>query len=379
MSIMTLFDRLTGPEDSGTPLSRCSPVYRISTAVSIRSCRVASSFSPGRRWRHLPLVLNMLTMRSELLWLKHSLVFLTRMDRQAVSFVNSKHPETPLYALLIGINNYSGISQLEGASADAQAIQRYLEDDLGVPTDQIEVLLDSQATRIAIIKAFENLANNPKIQQGDAILVFFAGHGTIVPFQAEGSVTEERIQSVLPQDFDGQVVHPIPDFTLGELIAAVHREKGDNITVILDCCYSGSGTRKAADPYINRCVTMPEGYGIPHGLDADFVRVHTRGISQVDVPGQLSTHTLLAACSAHEQAREFNGRGQFTTALLRLLESVDLSQLTYADVIDQVKISGIPNAKVSTKIGCSLGTKLPVQNPATAWRSGTVCLCSQLG
>ncbi|KAF9529620.1 caspase domain-containing protein [Crepidotus variabilis] len=263
----------------------------------------------------------------------------TEVDEQPPINANLKPLATPLFVLVIGINNYNGLTQLEGATADALAVQRYLEDDLGVPSDQIVALLDGQATRTAILDAFKALANNPKIHQGDAILIFFAGHGTIVPIQAENSALGQRIQSVLPQDFDGQTIHPIPDYTLGDLIAAIHGEKGDNITVILDCCYSGSGTRQAADPYLTRSVVLEDSYRLPQGLDADLPRSQTRGITQVDTPGELTTHTLLAACSSSEQAREYEGRGQFTTALLQLLDSVDLSQLTYADIIDQIQVS----------------------------------------
>lgn len=43
----------------------------------------------------------------------------------------------------------------------------------------------------------------------------------------------------------------------------------------------------------------------------------------------LLTHVLLAACAPHENARETEGRGDFTLALLRVLRTLGVENMTY--------------------------------------------------
>ena len=90
-------------------------------------------------------------------------------------------------------------------------------------------LLNSNASRAAIIRELQNLARNPSILPGDGIIIYFAGHGTEVLKERQGNGDSPRVQAILSQDANMDDVHPIPDFTLGFLIAAIHEAKGDNI------------------------------------------------------------------------------------------------------------------------------------------------------
>ena len=86
-----------------------------------------------------------------------------------------------LFALVIGIDNYKSgdIWNLESAVHDAKKVGRWLLRDLQVPREQISLLLDDKATRQGIVDSFsKHLINNPAIQRGDAILIYFAGHGS---------------------------------------------------------------------------------------------------------------------------------------------------------------------------------------------------------
>jgi len=107
------------------------------------------------------------------------------------------------------------------------AVEKYLKTALNVPSNRITILLDQAASRNAIIGAFESLKVNDDIQPGDPILIFYAGHGAEI---VDGDAKETRkIQSIIPQDHDGATVHPIPDRTVGGLLAEIHKVKGDNI------------------------------------------------------------------------------------------------------------------------------------------------------
>ncbi|KAF8875736.1 hypothetical protein CPB84DRAFT_441914 [Gymnopilus junonius] len=61
----------------------------------------------------------------------------------------------------------------------------------------------------------------------------------------------------------------------------------------------------------------------------------TRGTSAYQLSGQ-SSHVLLAACGSSELAHESHGHGNFSFALLKLLESTSPEKLTYSSVLTRM-------------------------------------------
>ncbi|KAI0026847.1 hypothetical protein K488DRAFT_30443, partial [Vararia minispora EC-137] len=152
---------------------------------------------------------------------------------------------------LIGINDYPAFSNLNGAVADAKLMKDFLVNTLGVPDDgtHIRTLLDADATHDKIISSFSDLAYDNTIKKYDPILIFYAGHGGTLPKPPEWNANSSEIQCLVAYDagYDDKegkwVKGVVPDIILASLLATLSKTKGDNITVILDCCYSGSGTR----------------------------------------------------------------------------------------------------------------------------------------
>ena len=143
-----------------------------------------------------------------------------------------------LFALIIGINKYKTVERpflnLKGAVPDADLVQSYLQRHLGVPNSQIRNLRDSEATRAAILHEINALTTDDRIQRGDPILVFYAGHGSTAPTPKSWESGGPTIQLLLPHDYlceneKGQKVHGIPDRTLGVLLGRLASVKGDNI------------------------------------------------------------------------------------------------------------------------------------------------------
>jgi hypothetical protein len=97
------------------------------------------------------------------------------------------------------------------------------------------ILENESATRAAILENLRSLANDPRIQRGDPIIIFYAGHGSEVaaPPGWEAGGRNANIQVIMPYDVyfrsGGKVVDPIPDRTLGALLAAISQNKGNNI------------------------------------------------------------------------------------------------------------------------------------------------------
>lgn len=147
-----------------------------------------------------------------------------------------------IFALLIGIDDYKSptIPSLSGAVADANAFLKYLCGTLDIPRDNITVLLDKSATRKAILDAFNHLKDDARIQHGDAIFIYFAGHGSeiLAPVGWEAGGTSCRIQVIIPQDYcdtNGQEVQAIPDRTIGALVECIAENKGNNIVRAQRC------------------------------------------------------------------------------------------------------------------------------------------------
>lgn len=153
----------------------------------------------------------------------------------ALYYVDRSARTPPLFALIIGINKYkySPHLQLRGAVPDAEAVKGYLEETLGVLPSQIKTLYDTQATRAAIIQELHAFQTDHRIQRGNPIFIFFAGHGTTGAAPAGWEAGGARIQMLVPHDYlcenDGHIVHGIPDRTIGSLLEQIAKAKGDNI------------------------------------------------------------------------------------------------------------------------------------------------------
>lgn len=108
-------------------------------------------------------------------------------------------------------------------------------------------------------------------------------------------------------------------------------------SVIFDCCHSASGTRAHSKGHVPRTVEL--GHTIPEDLDEDIW-----GRAGKIAPGfayhGLQSHILLAACGENEFAYEHDGRGQFTTGLLKTLKNGTIDDLTYTEVLGRIHLNG---------------------------------------
>jgi hypothetical protein len=145
-------------------------------------------------------------------------------------------------ALLVGINNYtSGIRPLQGCLTDVEMQRELLIYRFGFNPQDILEVKDTQSTRQGILTAFEqHLIKQAK--PGDVVVFHFSGHGSQVIDPTP--IGNKKLNSTLvPIDTATQstnVVRDIMGHTLFLLMSAVPTE---NLTVVLDSCYSGGGDR----------------------------------------------------------------------------------------------------------------------------------------
>ncbi|KAJ2933868.1 hypothetical protein H1R20_g3229, partial [Candolleomyces eurysporus] len=280
----------------------------------------------------------------------------------------------PLFALIIGIDDYTekaGLPKLKGAVADADRVRHWISTRFHGA--QIRSLRNSEAKRSAIIQALKDLSINSAIEHDDPILIFYAGHGTEGDAPKEWCWDSQKIQMIVPWDYRHSVdsgravVEGIPDCTLGALLRKLANKKGNNITVILDCCHSGSGTRSDSDTRVRGGLRVG---AIPPNLDEDLFdndNARGAGIRYKFRHHGLSSHVLLAACAPNEEAREHGTSGAFTRALLKVLDkdSVNTAEMTYKDLIDSIEVlpGQTPQCEANDKNRFLFDSKLSDKKP----------------
>ncbi|KAI0930143.1 hypothetical protein AcW1_008902 [Taiwanofungus camphoratus] len=255
---------------------------------------------------------------------------------------------TRVFALIVGIDKYKSgnIWNLESCVDDAKNIKHWLTRDLRVPRDQICLLLDADATKCKIEDKFmRHLVNNAAIEPGDAIFVYFAGHGTSVrspPGWFDRGHGEVEVLCTYDHDTrcaEGRVAG-ISDRSLHAMIRDLSMIKGDNITLILDTCFSfpqsKEGTRgRSHIRYTPTVKASPD--DLLSGLWKSAVP-HTKELTTTHgfTGASLGTHVVLAACGTGWVASEGKSGGNFTRALMALKDTTALHKLTYADLTDEI-------------------------------------------
>lgn len=143
------------------------------------------------------------------------------------------------HALVIGINGYKTAAPPSYAVSDATAIASALTDRFQFPSKNIHLLLESDATRAAVLDHFLSFACDGT-EVNDRLVVFFAGHGHTVK-SSRGDVGY-----LVPWEGDcGKLATLIRWDELtrnADLIEAKH------ILFLMDACYGGLAIMRALKP-----------------------------------------------------------------------------------------------------------------------------------
>jgi hypothetical protein len=133
-----------------------------------------------------------------------------------------------IHALLIGIDEYrKNKYKLNGAVGDAKAMGEYLNNNF--PLSTIRTLYNAKATRNAIVREIEHLIRNDSIKRDDPILIFYAGHGGEAVPPKDWNSQDQKIQVLVPQDYDDDRCNVITDQGFAALLELLAAQKGDNI------------------------------------------------------------------------------------------------------------------------------------------------------
>ena len=245
-------------------------------------------------------------------------------------------------ALLVGINDYPdgvGWDPLRGCYTDVLMQKNLLKYGFGFKEEDILVLTDiddrANVTRDSILTAFEeHLIAQAK--PGDVAIFHYSGHGSQV-YDADApdglNGTFVPIDSPIPSE-DGGKVNDIMGRTLFLLMSAVDTE---NLTVVLDSCHSGGGTRG------NMTVRSRSGGGefLPSDEELAFQEelMSALALSEDELRAiraqKIAKGVVIASAQPHQLAADvpFNGfhAGAFTYLMTRYLW-----QQTNPDAVYQV-------------------------------------------
>ncbi|KAK0213816.1 caspase domain-containing protein [Armillaria fumosa] len=280
------------------------------------------------------------------------------------------------WAVIIGIDAYR-TNPLYGCVADALLMKAYLEKDLSVPSDRIQLLLGMRSTsyddpsypsRENITKTLCSLISNPNIKKGDNIIIYFAGHGSsYVCSQCSGAIKTRKsivpdvratrtqghrrvdafcpIEAICPIDRSlvdvkgSGMITDISDRELNTYLHEISRAKGNKITAIFDCCHS-SGVTRGERPGVRS--VLPLNGTLDAMLRAGMHKLkcisNRTSIMEKWWRPDMSSHVILAACQDYEFAKEFEVEGRyhgvFTHSLVKALRSGSWTkELTYDDLV----------------------------------------------
>ena len=260
-----------------------------------------------------------------------------------------------LYALLIGIDRYDPrgrVPHLRGCVRDAQEMERLLQERFAVPGEQIQTLVNEEATHDQIKAAFRThlighahrWAQEGRAEPPPAFLFHYSGHGSQA-IDTTGHEPDGLDETLVAHDSRTPGIYDIKDWELGQLLEELNAFS-DNVTVVLDCCHSGSGTRDVAQseaPLARRCPPDLRPQPPEKQRPSTLVSKRTVTTGNWEIGGR---HVLLAGCRDHEESNEYpirvGGRRYWQGAMSHFLQNElrsldDKRPQTYRELFERVQ------------------------------------------
>ena len=135
------------------------------------------------------------------------------------------------HALIIGINKYNNIPNLDYAVEDANSIASLLKDKFNFSSQNIKVLLNEEATLTNIKKSLADLSKSA--EENDRVLIYFAGHGATDDLPDGG---EMGYLLPIDGDADNLFTSSIP---MDDIKRIASMSKSKHMLFLIDACYGG--------------------------------------------------------------------------------------------------------------------------------------------
>jgi len=146
-------------------------------------------------------------------------------------------------ALLVGINDYYGVNDLQGCINDVTNVRSILKTFFGFENSDIRVLTDNRATKENILTRLEKMVKSA--ESGDFLIFHFSGHGSQIRDRNGDELSDHMDELICPYDMDWDDGF-ITDDIFREIVQQL--KKGVRMEILLDSCHSGTGTREIMPP-----------------------------------------------------------------------------------------------------------------------------------
>ena len=135
------------------------------------------------------------------------------------------------YALIIGIDKYQNVQNLNYAVKDAESIHDILVNTFDFPEFNIKLLKNEEATKQNILKSFSDITK--KADYKDRVLIYFAGHGATDDLPEGG-----EMGYLLPVDGDNDDLF-LSSIAMDDLKRISLMSKAKHLLYLVDACYGG--------------------------------------------------------------------------------------------------------------------------------------------
>lgn len=239
-------------------------------------------------------------------------------------------------ALLVGINYTGTKNELHGCVNDVMTMSEILSSRFGFASNQKRMLTDSSATTKAILERLEWLVEGAA--SGDVLFFHYSGHGSqVIDSDYDSDFEPDGVDEIIcPVDIDWRT-KIITDDKLKQIFDRV--PPGVNLTVIMDCCHSGSMLDQtsfyqpfgpAAIPVAGKSPNKSRGIPMPADIANRGVglnlKVKQKSVQSRDMD---KTGILISGCQSYQTSADAWIHNKFmgaaTYALARELEKYNYS------------------------------------------------------
>ena len=249
------------------------------------------------------------------------------------------------WALLIGIDTYPNFEsrrQLGGCVNDVHIMKDALMRRFGFHEHRISVLTNMEATRDAILAAFEDLVQRVG---KDEVVVHYSGHGSQKPDGPEKDEADGYDETLVPCDSGRLPDHENLDITDDQIHEWLLRlmQRTPYVTLIFDCCNSGTILREGKVRGLPR-EELPPGDRVPPVRGRTVYRDTQMGSKGWLRDGESENCVLFAACRNSEFANEILvgdspqvPHGALTYFLVQELMSPRFTGATCTEVFERLR------------------------------------------
>jgi uncharacterized caspase-like protein len=163
------------------------------------------------------------------------------------------------FALIVGVNDCpkfelpdgSHPRPLKGAEHDAEQFAALLIAEFGFPRQNVVLVRGAEATLPKLRASFDTLVR--RIGVDDCLVFHFSGHGTRLPDRRPFDEADGLDEALCTYDATADGENLLVDDELGRWLDAVPARC---ITVLLDCCHAGTGTKEVESDVMPRYLPM---------------------------------------------------------------------------------------------------------------------------